>query len=337
MTPQSLSDELELLVKNNIKDPVLILGEPGVGKSAIVNQVAKKHGLSTVDVRWGQMSPVDVRGVPVIDHTTKSTAFYPPNFWPRTGPCVIFLDEFNMASTAMMGLAQQLLLDRKFGDYIVPDDVFVWAAGNRKIDKAAVNDIPAPVMNRVAHYTVDHDVESWQLWAHSARIDPRIIGFVCNFRTNLLYKVDPTSLAWPSPRTWEMADRRFRSGMSLDSVIGEAAAAEFSAYVETVKVLPDLKMISEGKGEKIEFPEDPSLRYAVVSFLISESMRSYDHHKTCFQWLSTKAIQDPEFVQMFVLDVSKILQRVDKKRATEYMRNLCSLDEAKRYLVHHGA
>ena len=59
-------------------------------------------------------------------------------------------------------MAQQLILDRRVGSYRVPRDWFVWAAGNRKEDRAAVFDMPAPLANRFIHLTVEAHLDSFK-------------------------------------------------------------------------------------------------------------------------------------------------------------------------------
>jgi MoxR-like ATPase len=64
---------------------------------------------------------------------------------------MLFLDEINMAPPAMQGIAQQLILDRQVGSYRVPEGWFIWAAGNRKSDRAAVFEMPSALANRFIH------------------------------------------------------------------------------------------------------------------------------------------------------------------------------------------
>ena len=62
-------------------------------------------------------------------------------------------------------MAQQLILDRRVGSYVVPEDWYVWAAGNRKEDRAAVFDMPAPLANRFLHLQVETDFDSFKTYA----------------------------------------------------------------------------------------------------------------------------------------------------------------------------
>ena len=133
MTPAELEQELRQIVQQDIRCSLMIWGPPGVGKSSIVARVASTAKIDLVDLRLSQLAPTDLRGLPVAEDG-RST-WYPPNFLPRDGKGVLFLDEINMAPPAMQGVAQQLILDRRIGEYTVPEGWFVWAAGNRKIDR----------------------------------------------------------------------------------------------------------------------------------------------------------------------------------------------------------
>lgn len=329
-----LADELDKLIDHRIMDPVLILGESGVGKSSIVSQVVQRKGWKVWDVRWAQLAPVDARGVPVADHTSKTTKFYSPDFWPQAGPGAIHLDEFNMASAGMMGLGQQLLLDRKFGDYVVPEDVFVWASGNRKQDFAAVNEVPAPVNNRLAHYELVRDFDSWRIWAYGAGIDSAIIGFLSN-RSELLHKFDPEQRAWPSPRSWEMADRRLRAGISVEPVIGEAVAAEFDAHLLLIKHLPNLELIAKGQGQRLKFPDEPSLKFVATAELTRYALGDWETFLNVFHWFVDKCREEPEWASIFVLDLLRIQGRNDKKKNREYLTKLAALPEARDFVSRH--
>ena len=101
----------------------MIWGPPGIGKSSIVAQTAAAHRLRFSDVRLSQLAPTDLRGLPVA--VKGISRWYPPEFFPRQGRGVLFLDEINLAPPTMQGMAQQLILDRRVGSYMVPDGWFI--------------------------------------------------------------------------------------------------------------------------------------------------------------------------------------------------------------------
>lgn len=333
MNATALFDELDKLLENKIMDPIFVKGKSGIGKTSVMDQVLLKHGYSIYQVRWGELAPVDARGVPVADHATKTTRFYTPDFWPREGcpPSAIVMDEYNMASTGMMALGQRLFLERRFGDYRVPDNVIIWGAGNRKSDMAAVNEVPAPTNNRLAHYELDVDVEAWKIWASSAGLESDLIGFI-EFRPELLHKFDKDKDAWPSPRSWEMADRRIKVNMDVEPVVGEGAAVDFRGYKKLLKTLPKITEIVSGRGAHIKFPEEPSQKYAVVAGLRQYALKEWQAYANSFRWLIKSASDEREWVQGFVMDVMKILQRSDPHKNREYLKQLDVMPEAKNFL-----
>ncbi len=303
MTPESLQQFLEALIENELKLSTMIWGPPGIGKSSIVAQTAAARGLSFVDVRLSQLAPTDLRGLPVAEDGV--SRWYPPEFLPRDGRGVLFLDELNLAPPAMQGMAQQLILDRRVGSYVLPEGWFIWAAGNRKEDRASVFDMPAPLANRFLHLEVEPHWESFKAHALAAGLHEQIIAFLA-FRPSLLHALDAQRPAWPSPRSWEMASRLHGAALDIAPVVGSAAAAEFQSYIQLYKTLPDLDPVLAGDGEKVAFPAEPSARYAVA---IGLTVRAKDAEQgyRAFRWLATRA--PAEWIQLFAVDLFKKMRK----------------------------
>ena len=297
MKPSELVEYLDRLVARNIKLSIMIWGPPGIGKSSIVAQTARAHGLNWIDLRLSQLAPTDLRGLPVPEDG--AARWYPPEFLPRDGAGILFLDELNMAPPAIQGVAQQLILDRHVGNYTVPDGWFLWAAGNRKEDHAAVFDMPSPLANRFLHLEVVPDLESFRTYALMHNLHEQIIAFLA-LRPTLLHQLDPHHPAWPSPRSWEMASALHTNGLSIAPAVGAAATAEFEAFCTLDTTQIDLASILRGMGNDIVFPEDVSLRYALVTGLV---LRAHDAEAAyhAFSWLATQA--GPEWVQVYATDV----------------------------------
>jgi MoxR-like ATPase len=316
MQPHALADYLARLIEHDLKISTMIWGPPGIGKSSIVAQVAREHSFDFIDVRLSQLAPTDLRGLPVPEGGV--SRWYPPEFLPRAGQGILFLDELNMAPPTIQGMAQQLILDRRVGSYTVPEGWFIWAAGNRKEDRAAVFDMPAPLANRFLHLEVEPDFESFKRYAIEQGLHEQVVAFL-SFRTALLHRIDPQQPAWPSPRSWEMASRLHRVGLSVASVVGHAAAAEFSAFVQIYSGLPDLEAILRGDGAGLAFPSEPSQRYALTTGLCMRSADAAQAHRA-FGWLADKA--GSEWVQLFGIDLFR------RMRARGQMGELARLVQA---------
>lgn len=298
-TISEIQSKLNKIVTQGVKHSVFLWGPPGIGKSSIMRKVAEDNDLQYIDLRVSQLAPTDIRGLPYIENGRAH--FAPPSFLPIVGRGILAIDEFNMASPAMMGIAQQLILDRQVGDYVVPDDWYIFAAGNRVEDRAAVSQMPAPVANRFLHYNVDYDLDSFKSYAISKSFNERILAFL-NFRPDLLFVFNKMASAWPSPRTWEMANTLISIGENIDAAVGEGVAAEFYSYLSIYTQLPDIDRILQGKV--VEAPTEPSLMYAVCGALVSRCETAVEIINA-MKWLSTSTTED--YTALFASDIRYVL------------------------------
>ena len=302
MTPAELANYLDGLIHHNIKLSTMIWGPPGIGKSSIVAQVAEVHGMPCIDLRLSQLAPTDLRGLPVAEDGL--SRWYPPEFLPREGEGVLFLDELNLAPPAMQGMAQQLILDRRVGSYQVPEGWFIWAAGNRKEDMAAVYDMPSPLANRFLHLEVEPEFESFKRYALTHGVHEQITAFLA-FRPELLHKLTPHQNAWPSPRSWVMASHLHRANLGVESAVGAATAYEFQAFLALYGQIPNIEAILHGQAEGIPFPDEPSLSYATIIALTSRAQNAQAAYHA-FHWLVGTA--KPEWVQLCAIDLFRMMR-----------------------------
>lgn len=265
--------------------PVMLWGPPGVGKSQMVAQVAERHGVPMIDIRLSQMEPSDLRGIPFRDGGRVEWA--PPAMLPdaeRHGEQgILFLDEITSAPPSVSAAAYQLILDRRLGEYQVPEGWAIFAAGNRQGDRGVTYSMPAPLANRFSHYEVETHLDDWAAWAYANGIDDRVIAFL-RFRPELLFDFDPAHnpVAFPSPRSWEFAHRALQKFADrphllqggLKACVGPAAGIELHAFVESLDQLPDLEAIT--RGEEVSVPKETDLQYAVAAALVGHAIRAKD-------------------------------------------------------------
>lgn len=123
--------------------PAIIWGSPGVGKSDIVAQLADSRSWQLIDVRAPQFDAVDLRGLPSV--LAGKTVWNTPDFWPVQGcpDTLLFFDELNRAPQMTQNALLQLILNRRLGDYRLPDNVAMAAACNRESDGGGVQKMTA--------------------------------------------------------------------------------------------------------------------------------------------------------------------------------------------------
>jgi len=263
--------------------PVMLWGPPGIGKSQMVAQVAQQHNIPVIDIRLSQMEPSDLRGIPfrIEDRVEWAIPSMLPDSKRHGVQGVLFLDEITSAPPSVSAAAYQLILDRRLGDYIVPEGWAIFAAGNRQGDRGVTYSMPAPLANRFSHFEVDTHLDDWVAWAFKNKIDERIIAFL-RFRPELLFDFDPTHnpVAFPSPRSWEYCHRALKKFMdtpelllgSLQACVGQAAGIELKAFIDNLENMPDLEAIV--RGEKASVPKEIDLQYAVSTALVGHAIRA---------------------------------------------------------------
>jgi MoxR-like ATPase len=273
--------------------PVMQWGPPGVGKSQMVQEVADKHGVPVIDIRLSQMEPSDLRGIPfrVDNHVEWAVPAMLPDAERHGAEGILFLDEITSAPPAVSAAAYQLILDRRLGEYRVPDGWAIFAAGNRQGDRGVTYSMPAPLANRFSHIEVETHLDDWVAWAYRNGIDERVIGFL-RFRPELLFDFDPAHnpVAFPSPRSWEFAHRALKKFHdlpqlltgALQSCVGPAAGIELAAFVENLDQLPDLDAIL--RGEEVTVPTEVDLQYAVASALVGRAIAARDTDQAGEVW-----------------------------------------------------
>ncbi|MCB1871964.1 MAG: AAA family ATPase [Gammaproteobacteria bacterium] len=263
--------------------PVMLWGPPGVGKSQMVAQVARKHEVAVIDIRLSQMEPSDLRGIPFRSGSQVEWAV--PALLPdsdRHGvEGILFLDEITSAPPAVSAAAYQLILDRRLGEYKIPEHWAIFAAGNRQGDRGVTYTMPAPLANRFSHFEVETNLDDWVIWAYRNAIDERIIAFL-RFRPELLFDFDPAHnpVAFPSPRSWEFAHRGLQKfdhhpqllQSALQACVGPAAGVELHAFVNNLEQMPDLDGIIAGR--EIAVPTEIDLQYAVAAALVGRAIRA---------------------------------------------------------------
>ncbi|GAB7046807.1 MoxR family ATPase [Catenuloplanes indicus JCM 9534] len=268
------AEALGLAVAANL--PVLLWGEPGIGKSATLGQLAAGLGLPMETVIASIHEPSDFAGLPIVgdDPAAQGVPMAPPDWAVRTaayGSGLLFFDELSSAPPAVQAALLRVVLERRVGSLRLPEPVRIVAAANPPGSAADGWHLSPPLANRFVHLRWTHDprvvarglsgtwpavtvpaVREARIPAAVARARGIVSGFLAA-RPGLAHALpaDPASRggAWPSPRTWEMALRllafgyacdasRDATGLALAGAVGDGPGIELLTFAEELD-LPD--------------------------------------------------------------------------------------------------
>lgn len=266
-------------------------GPPGVGKSDGVQELAdtlrKETGKKVVvtDVRLLLFSPVDLRGVPVADASRQFTDWLRPrifNLDPSEDVInILFLDELSAAPQSIQAAAYQITLNRTVGEHTLPENTLIIAAGNRTTDRSVAFRMPNALANRLIHFEIGIDFDSWADWAIDHQVNPLVLGYLTYDHSKLFAEeVGLEEVAFRTPRSWMFVSNLLNAlgenGPAesedvakyytlISSCIGSGAALEFTAWCRVYKGLPKPEDVAQGRNP--EYPRSQDALYALISAL----------------------------------------------------------------------
>ena len=314
LRPSELAATLKILVE--ARQPVMVWGPPGCAKSDIVRQVAAALGRLYIDVRALLLDPVDLRGIPwrlmnvlermlaevilqqcrdegiatdvsaivqryqaAAEQLDQRTRWAPPSFLPPSHSderFLINLEELPSAVPMVQAALYQLVLDRRVGEYELPEGASLIACGNRESDRGVTHRMPTPLASRFVHLEIKVDAPDWCEWGAANGIAPEALFFI-QLRPELLHVFDSQSreAAFPCPRTWHFVSNILKHRNGLDpsveralfrGTVGEAAAVEFSAFLKVWRELPHPRAVIDDP-ENADVPENASALIALCGSL----------------------------------------------------------------------
>ena len=278
MRAGELSQALESLVMQKV--PTFLWGAPGIGKSSIVKQIAQENDLDFIDLRLALMDPTDLKGIPFYDKESHSALWAPPAFLPREGKGILFLDELNSAAPAVQSSAYQLILDRRVGEYELPEGWAIVAAGNREGDRGVTYRMPAPLANRFVHFELEVSVDDWREWAYKYGLDSRIIAYI-SYKNEHLFTFDAKneSKSFATPRSWEYVNNILKSSLApsllletISGAVGRDVAVSFLGFLKVMERLPSIEKILS--AEEFVYSDEVDVLYALSSGIVSHYLQN---------------------------------------------------------------
>lgn len=299
---------------------VIVKGGPGMGKTETIygwcadmsRKLGKPFGLVTSIISG--MDPIDLRGVFIPmkgDNGEAVVRATLPAIWPSKyntdvfangeklpkeqtrnhiaehgvpNHGALFIDEFSQADTDLQKVAAQIMLDRRIGEHVLPDNWTVVAAGNRTEDRAGVVKTLSHVQNRMCEIEVDPDYEAWQYWAFENGVHPLLIGFAKSnagdvFRTSVPKEQGPyctprslvlcgrnlEAMKTPNMNEHQLPDDHVAAEV-IKGWLGEGVLPKFISHIRLANDLPEVEdVIDDPANTKV--PDRLDARFVMATSL----------------------------------------------------------------------
>lgn len=254
-----LKDEYgEYVIPQVRQRPVLLLGAPGIGKTQIMEQIARECGIGLVAYTITHHTRQSAIGLPFVSKQTFGGREYTVTEYTmseivasvyekmeKTGlkEGILFIDEINCVSETLAPAMLQFLQCKTFGSHEIPRGWIIVAAGNPPEYNKSVREFDVVTMDRVKKIEVEPDFAVWKEYALMQQLHPAVISYL-NTRTGNFYKMETTvdGRKFATPRGWEdlsqmlMVYEKLDKEMDREVVVQylqhEMIAKDFANYLE---------------------------------------------------------------------------------------------------------
>ena len=203
--------------------PILLMGAPGIGKTQIMEQIARECKVGLVSYTITHHTRQSAVGLPFIKEKTFGNETFSVTEYTmseiiasvyekmeKTGlkEGILFIDEINCVSETLAPMMLQFLQGKTFGNQKVPEGWVIVTAGNPPEYNKSVREFDVVTLDRIKRIDVQPDFEVWKEYAYEQGIHPAVISYL-ELRRKNFYRMENTvdGRIFATARGWEDLSR----------------------------------------------------------------------------------------------------------------------------------
>ena len=333
--------------------PILLMGPPGVGKTAIMEQIAQEQGVGLVAYTITHHTRQSAIGLPHIeqrtyDGVTMSVTEYTlseiiasihetiAQSGRREG--ILFLDEINCVSETLAPTMLQLLQNKTFGNHKVPEGWIIIAAGNPPEYNKSVRDFDIVTLDRVRQINVEASLDIWLDYARAKAVHGAIVSYL-TIKPDRFYQVDrqADSVSFVTARGWEDLSEILKGYEELDIPVSaslveqylrrDATARDFAAYYHLYRKYGSdygITALLNGELTQDEYAEKTAMaasgsfeeRFTVVNLVLEQLMASFSQ----YAWIDSTVTQLHSALKQFFTSGQSLPAWIEARRSSLNVR-----------------
>ena len=238
--------------------PIFLLGAPGIGKTAVMEQIAQELNVALVSYSMTHHTRQSALGLPFISHREYQGMKFDVSEYTMSEIIasvyevmehsgmqegILFLDEINCVSETLAPSMLQFLQYKVFGRHRVPDGWVIVTAGNPPEYNKSVREFDVVTMDRLKVLEVEPDYKVWKEYAQYKGLHAAVLNFL-ELKKDYFYRIETTvsGRSYVTARGWEDLSEILslyeEEGMKVDETLieqylrNERVVKEFTAYYD---------------------------------------------------------------------------------------------------------
>ena len=261
-----------------------LIGGAGLGKTSVVQQIAEEREHGCYILSLSQFDAAELAGIiALVDGEAKRIM---PHWLAKIHEMAskmeavyLFGDEVPQSPVSNQNVWAQVVNERRIGEFKLPDNCAIIAAGNRTSDRAGTNTMPTHLRDRLLFVPVEADLEDVIPYWLAQNVHEDVIGFNRAMPQHL-HNFDAKADVSSSPRSWDRVSTILSWGLdpvceaeAISGTVGRSICADFMGYRKLKAHMPDLDKIVSSP-DSAEIPTDAMVLYALASGLAHKMNQS---------------------------------------------------------------